>query len=415
MGLILIILFVINTIIFISNIMYKKKYFSPTNFAYIFLVLNYMLVNMKWSLYICESFELETKFIFCVIMICNILFFNIEKSYKNKEYSLQIKSKKKLILLINIVYVVLYLTENYLLSNKIFPSFSKIDVHLDTVIIIGLITRNLYPFILINFLGYIKSKEKKFIIWILIIISIPILTRNSRSISLIALISLIIMIVLSKAIKFNIKKVIIGITSVMIFCILGVNVANLRMNQYGRFQFKYENLILYDGPKFKNETINNTIAMYYGYFPLSINNLNLSIKNIKIFKQYTYGTNLFAPILTGILQLDNIIPGYYKHDEIMKFRSFNTTAATIPTGFYWIYLDFGHLSYVIIVFIYMILIFVYNKIYNNKFFILLYPYLLSAWGLMIFQNYLFEASMGMNMILIYLISKIFIYNDILNR
>lgn len=108
--------------------------------------------------------------------------------------------------------------------------------------------------------------------------------------------------------KFNILKIFVVLG---IIIVLGIGIGNKRlMNNYENHllesKMTYADLIKYSGPKDKL----GILPWYYGYFPMSFANLDLTIKNIDKNNIRTYGLYTLRPILVGIFELDNIVPNY---------------------------------------------------------------------------------------------------------
>ncbi|BDR55410.1 hypothetical protein KIMH_15210 [Bombiscardovia apis] len=96
----------------------------------------------------------------------------------------------------------------------------------------------------------------------------------------------------------------------------------------------YEGYIAYTGPQFGAEVL----SVYYGYFPLSFNNLNLTLKT-GIQAHDFWGLYSFRGFYFGFCQLDNLLG--LDADAPSALRVYSTGAATVNTGFYEYFYDYG--------------------------------------------------------------------------
>ncbi|MEL7597562.1 MAG: hypothetical protein AAGU01_05095 [Clostridiaceae bacterium] len=313
----------------------------------------------------------------------------------------------------------LYFVENYLGSGTFIPALRKIDIHTYSAPVISFITRSPFIFVSGNLLFYLKYKTKVNL-WTLIIILIqPMITRGARMNSLITafqIVSFLIFYIINnkstnltnskknRVTRINTQKVI--LVSLVSFGILvwGMGIyTNYRMNHFGKYDLTYSNSIQYTGPKL----FSNIFSTYYGYFPLSFNNLNLNIQFHQ--QKYNYiGLYTFKFFYFGLLQLDNIF-GLDPYTPYIN-KLVTTGAATVPTGFYDFYYDFGYFSFVPIVVGLIICGFLFNKMQkeNTMLWKMNYFFYAPLWFFMSFQNSIFGSTVFVSIILIALFNSIFI-------
>ena len=396
------------TFICILNII-KKNYFSVSTFILLGITIPLILYFLGWSDYIFEKPSENFYIIFVYFYIIAILFSVTTMKYKYKQKKFEIKNEK-LINYITIGYCILYLTESYLGSGTFFPSFNKIDIHTFSYPVLSLITRSLYPFLLFNFIIFLKTYKKRYLFNILFLLFITIVTRSSRIIAFISLMQVccfvgFYLMIYKNNIKINISKRVkkIGIISIIIIIIGMVSLTNYRMNNYGKYDLKYTEEIKYTGPKI----FENIISVYYGYFPMSFNNLNYNINHLYMKHNYI-GLYTFIDLYFGIFQLDNIIgtKAYYPN----SIAYIITPAATVRTAFFEYYYDFGELTFIpiFIMFLYQSIIKIKMKKTNKMIWDFLYFFYVPLFFFLSFQNLFFASSNLWAVFITYIFYKLFI-------
>lgn len=396
----------------------KKIYFDLSSIVYFSIILNIILYFLKWSSYIeGNTLDFSTILIIDYILLACILGSCISKSpFTTKINGKRIILKKAILnlgnikldiySLINIAYICLILLENYLGSGTIIPALEKIDIHTYSAPIISFFTRNLFVILFLNYLCYENFRKRKYVIYCIIHILLFIVLRNARMVIFVSIIQVIIFYFIYnfKFIRENKIKVIKIIILFFMICSIGVGMGKIRMNHYGKYDLKYGDAVLYTGPTDKLEIL----PWYYGYFPMSVLNLDLTVKNIKNYNDRTYGIYSLRPILVGIFELDNIISGYPDIDYSNKYRKYLSTSATVPTGFIEFFLDFGDMCILSILFYFLIGVYFYNSIRKNIYYLSYYAIYSGSWAFMSFQNTLIEPVLFYGILFLYLIRIVFV-------
>jgi hypothetical protein len=164
--------------------------------------------------------------------------------------------------------------------------------------------------------------------------------------------------------------------------------------------YTYASGIMYTGPKWLT-----WIAPFYGYFPLSFNNLKINIINRTISHNYI-GLYSFAALYFGIFQLDNVLG--ISTNAFLQNRLITNGLATVPTAFWEYYYDFGMLFFIpLIVALLITRIFEKraSKEQNKLTYRTLYFWYVSYWFFTSFQNTLFLSTMIVVGIITYFVIK----------
>lgn len=392
---------------FIVLYIYYKKTKNICNIAFIlqiFIFVHVFFFYRKWSGFIDNKQDISFDIIIISLLVIFYLglIFSKKIDYKKIE---SIKSFSKTALyLYNIIFVILTLIETYLVTGTIAPSIYGIDAHQLSVPIVNIITRNLGLVLILNFIYY-TFRRKKFVIFLNIIYIIYFfIFRSARMVVFCAFIQLLIFIIIYYNNKLNLKKISIGLIVSIVLVIGGVAIGNYRMSDYGRYDVNYGEAIKYNGPNDKF----GIMSSYYGYFPMSFENLDLSIKKAKANNATTYGLNTLAPVLVGIFKLNNTIYNYPYIEYINENRAYNVGEATVPTGFFEFYLDFGNFIILGLILYIFITIYFYNRIKKNIFYIFAYSVMGSAWAMMSFQNMLIIPNTLYQIIIFWAFDNLFI-------
>ncbi len=395
------------TLISLYNFFAKKDRFNVSTFITVGITLPLFLYFLKWSGLIVDNPVSAFYYIFISFYAIAIAFDLLTKSkrYASKTAksfnwleSITIKNGK-LIVIISIFYILLYLLENYIGTGYLIPTMHGIDVHTYSAPIISLITRNNYIFLILPTIQFLKRRKVIDLIQIVLILFIPFFTRAARITVIISLVE-----ILCLYFFLNTKKKRTIILSILIVIIgiafLGFN--DYRTNKYNNVSnYSYSNEIQYKGPN----VLKSSVAAYYGYFPLSFNNLNVNLK----YKQYDYnfvGLNTFYDLYYGVFQLDT----FFGVDSLKaeKSRVIVTRAATVPTAFYNYFYDFGPLVGIPIIINFLFFFVLKKKMYDKFLYPLLYFHYIPTFCFLSFQNVFFAAQMIYGVILIIILYKCFI-------
>ena len=388
------------TSLWIYEFFFKKKYFSVLTYIWSGIIFPLFLYQLGWSDLIDNSNSKMFNYIFIWLTICIIFYFVL--SYNDQPHPLEIydqiciTSFGKIILpLLNIGFILLYLIENYIGSRSFIPGLQKIDIHTFSAPIISYLTNMPFVVMVFDYYAYKATKNKRYWLLIITIFFIPVVTRSARMqmmISAVQFISLLFFIELPGAMK-NLKAkknfrrikrivIIIGIAT-----IIGLTqFTNYRMNHYGKYNYSFADNIGYTGPK-----MFEFFAPYYGYFPLSFNNLKINLAR-PVVHNYI-GLYSFNCFYFGILQLDNLL-GISVTGNI-KDRLITNPSATVPTGFWDFYFDFNYLCFIPMIVAFVICYYFLKKSKKEKkrlTYRTLYFWYIPLWFFMSFQNVIFGST-----------------------
>ena len=392
---------------FIILLMYYKRTKNICNIAFIlqiFIFIHLFFFYRHWS----EFIDNQQDISFNIVVISLLIIFYLGLIFSKKINYKRVNSINKFstiaLYLYNIIFIVLTLLESYIITGTIAPSLQGIDAHQLSLPIINIITRNLGLVLILNFLYYTYKKNFYLLSLNLVYIIYFFIFRSARMVVFCAFIQLLIFMIIYYNKKLNFKKIILGIVISIILIISGVIIGNYRMSDYGKYDVSYGGAIKYTGPNDKF----GIMSSYYGYFPMSFENLDLSIKKAKFNNATTYGLNTLAPFLVGILKLNNIIDDYPYIEYINENITYNVGEAIVPTGFFEFYLDFKNFMIIGLLFYLIITIYFYNRIEKNIFYIFAYSVMGSAWAMMSFQNMLIVPNTLYQIIIFAIFKKMFI-------
>lgn len=421
-------LLIIYNIIFVYDIIKKKNIFGIGTIINIAINFNFILYLLRWSNFIESEPSINMYIIIDTILIIFIICMLFSKSpidmlmrNENKIIFKDINlfnNKINLFILINIIYILLFLLENYIGSRNLAPYLFGIDIHTYSAPIISFITRALYVMLFLNYICYSSFKQKRYLIFFVIdILLFPVL-RGGRINVFMAIIQFgLFFIMYNLPIILKRKKIFIAIISIgLSFVVVGVYMGNKRVenNMKGHElegKVEYKDHIKYTGP----EDPMGILPWYYGYFPMSFANLDKTIQYIDDNNLKTYGLYTARPILVGLMELDNIVPGYKDIEYASGLAQYYTTAATVRTGFMEFYLDFGRLAGISIAIYASIAVFLYNKIRKNIYAISAYAFFAGCWFFMSFQNMMIDVTTTYGLIYLYLIYRFCVNKSILEE
>lgn len=394
----------------------KKNYLNVITFIFWGIFFPLFLYQLDWSYLIDNNNDNIFNYIFVMVAMITIIYSLITANVKpylldsNKTIEIT-QLGTNIATFLNVLFILLYLLENYLSSGSIFPGLVGIDVHNKaSVSVISYITNASFLFLAFDLLAYKATKKKKYIIWLVIIILIPIITRSARMAMLMSLFQLVSLYVAifprnnslmtkkEKIYRFARNIIILGLIVAFLFGIMSFT--NYRMSHYGKYNITYADTIGWIGPNFLQ-----SLAPYYGYFPLSFNNLKINIINQVIHPNYL-GIYSFIGLYFGLFHIDRLfgIDGnLYSENNLIT-----NGAANVPTGFWNFYYDYGILFFIPFVFALIILSFFLFNTKNLKHGLactVLYCWYAVSFFFMSFQNTLFTSISIIDGILIYIIIK----------
>ena len=358
------------------------------------------LYQLNWSGLI-DSSENSTFDLIFVVLAVLVMIYSLS-SYRKKTIAPIVGSicvtrfGKQLALPINFIYIFLYLIENYLGSGSFIPGLVGIDIHTYSAPIISYFTNAQFLVLAFDYFYFKATKKKNYIVFMLGIILVPVLTRFARMtivMSLLQIGSLILFCELNR-IKAGLKSIRHSkkIRILLIVIAIGGFIAMSRFTQYRmdvhNAGYTYASGIMYTGPEWLS-----WIAPFYGYFPLSFNNLKINIINRTISHDYV-GLYSFAALYFGILQLDNVLG--ISTNAFLENRLITHGLATVPTAFWEYYYDFGMFFFIPIIVALLITRRFEKRASNeqNKLtYHTLYFWYVSYWFFTSFQNTLFLSTM----------------------
>lgn len=361
-----------------------------------------------------ESFVFDYIFV-TLAVLCTIY---VANAYKGKNSHIRsidgriyvTKFGRQLYGLINCTYIVLYFLENYLGSGSFVPGLVGIDIHTYSAPIISYFTNAQYLLLAYNYYYYKSTKRKSAIAFSLVDIIIPVITRLARMSMVMAIVQIGSLILffetdtIKKTIsKFEKKKI--RRIKQTIFLVAAIGFVALstftqyRMNLHNA-EFTYGSGIAFSGPKWAE-----WLAPFYGYFPMSFNNLKINILRRKVTHNYI-GLYSFFSLYFGLLQVDNLF-GFDTTGQL-KNRLITNGLATVPTAFWDYYYDFD-LLLVIPIIVAMFISYKFEKKSRKESkkltYRTLYFWYVPYWFFTSFQNTLFLAPAIVVAMLTYYIIK----------
>lgn len=361
-----------------------------------------------------ESFVFDYIFV-TLAVLCTIY---VANAYKGKNSHIRsidgriyvTKFGRQLYGLINCTYIVLYFLENYLGSGSFVPGLVGIDIHTYSAPIISYFTNAQYLLLAYNYYYYKSTKRKSAIAFSLVDIIIPVITRLARMSIVMAIVQIGSLILffetdtIKKTIsKFEKKKI--RRIKQTIFLVAAIGFVALstftqyRMNLHNA-EFTYGFGIAFSGPKRAE-----WLAPFYGYFPMSFNNLKINILRRKVTHNYI-GLYSFFSLYFGLLQVDNLF-GIDTTGQL-KNRLITNGLATVPTAFWDYYYDFD-LLLVIPIIVAMFISYKFEKKSRKESkkltYRTLYFWYVPYWFFTSFQNTLFLAPAIVVAMLTYYIIK----------
>lgn len=294
---------------------------------------------------------------------------------ETKEFSVIVR-------LFSIVVVVSYLVGNYIQAGTFFPATNpRIATLIHATFPFGIrlfAKANLAAAVLLYMLFYCKRNKIDLLLFALVLL-VP-LTRLSR---IDFALSLVIIFVCFSAIplfRWNSRRLTLTLSFLLMLIVGGAELGNLRTNQFGTYDIKYEQAI---GWKPSVIGPGSVLPIAYGYFPLSFENFDAFVRQSK--GERTYGLYSFDWLFTGIVKL-NWIPGFREvQSDGAKFEPISGAAA-VPTALFPFYADFGAIFMLVPMVIYLGLWFVfYYRSRRNYLSLALFAVYTSGFALSSFQ------------------------------
>lgn len=342
------------------SIIVKKRFIGLNLFVLLGIYFPMLLYFLGWSAYVDNDPAEEFYYIFACLNLCMILF-NLLVTDTCK-FDLKIMPSKVstgVVLLVDTAFVFLFLIESYLGSHSFVPALVGIDIHTYSAPIIVFVTRNLFLVVILNIVSFLVNRQKRYLVIALALIALPVVTRNMRITAIITVVQVATFLALyftakrrtgehdialsrlGNKVKRHKLVVVLAIVVAVAFISGSAAMTNNRMNHYGEYDLDYSTEIAYTGP----EILSDVMPVYYGYFPMSFNNLNLSLKYGTAEHNYV-GLYSFASVYFGLLQWDNVFGLDAFEPSAVGNRVYSTEAATVATGFWDYWYDYGYLCFI---------------------------------------------------------------------
>lgn len=398
--------------------MCKGDYFSILTYVVWGIYLPMFLFFAGWSVLFLTPIQDDFYWIFIVFNMLLLLFQFVDPIVKlPRRLRFSYKLGPVFLVVVDSIYLLAMFIENYMGSGKILPGLAGIDIHTFHAPLFFYITGATYIVVALNTLAALDGKKwlLSFDILVVVLLFFGKSARMDAFIAIVECISLVAFIGITEAINgakersdkgpSKIKKV---ITAVLVSIVLlfvvqaGINIGNNRMNSYGRYDITYGDGIGYSGP----ELFGDALSLYYGYFPFSFYNLNNNIACVG--QQGTFaGVNSYRSLYFGVLQFDNLFN--VPLNEANDSKVIVTKGATVTTGFWDFYYDYGCYCMIPLAITLGIYILLRHSLANNHrkspTCIIAYFYWVPLWFFMSFNDTVWDTCVLINLLLIAVISK----------
>ena len=388
----------------------RKDYFSILTYNLLGIYLPLLVSFFNWSTFSVSKNGNLFCYVFLCLNIACILYCFLPYYKLNGLEDIKIYRRKHVIpiVFINAVYIACVLIENIYLSGMLFPGLAGIDVHTGRMPGIYFLTTATYIVVVTDLLEFIASGKIRCLVYAAISFLTNIISKSSRvdaGIATIQISSLLLFIFLSKGRK---KKV--SIKRIVIICVLviflmllineGIAIGNNRMNSNGKYNTVYSDGIGYSGPEMDNELL----AYYYGYFPMSFDNLAYNLKTVS--PDFNgIGLNSFRCLYFGILQFDNLFG--LDGSTAVKNKIIRCRAAAVPTIFWDFYYDYDVLVFIPIAITFLIAFSLRRKLARERTVIsmIVYFYWVPMWMFGSFDNRSYDYQTIWHILILYLFFK----------
>ena len=401
------------------TIIKKHNYFSSATFIAVGILIPLVLYFAKWSNIITQEPSGAFYWIFICLFGLSAFFQVNTKSELLCTQEIVFKNgMMKLIPLANLFWIVCILLNNKIVSGYFFPSLSHIDMHAQNASVILHFVRSTFAVIALDIIAWFKTKKFRYLILALSLIAVPVISTSDRMVPTEAALcglSFFLFMLLSGYGKKQAKtlqrrklkpyQIILVVLLVLLVAYAMISVGIYRASHFGKYTISYARTIGYTGP------FGEFGAWIYGYFVLSINNLNQSIiagaENPNFIGLYSFSSLFF-----GLLQFDNLFG--IKGGAAQFSSAFTLHEATVPTGLWNFYYDYS-----VMCFIPMIVAFVKElwlrqqarKSPKKLIWCALYFYYIPEWFFMGFTNTIFSATGLTAGILIYILLTLFLEKE----
>lgn len=322
---------------------------------------------------------------------------------------------------LNVVVIVLYFLETYLLTGHFFSALNGIDVHTSSVPVISVLTRNLFVVYVADVISYLCTRKNKYLVYAAVGIVVPLISRSARMTLFGGVAKIAVLIAIAflnnrenrvrgkNFLNVKLRSILVaGVAALMLVTLVSQSSdwTNTRGSHYGKYDWDYATKIGYSGP----EILGNTLPVYYGYFPLSFSNLNMSLKAVEPSINY-FGLHSFSCLWFGLLNLDNVFGlNPFAADDASIYLS---GAANVQTAFWIYWYDYGYLCFIPI-FAMIGICDLMARICNKRgslVSLFIYLSVVPSVVLQSFQNIFFSNSMIWGLLLSAIVAKVFFIKD----
>lgn len=370
-----------------------------------------------WSTLIYREISRSFYLIFICFNLTLLVVFLLEnlnplmgKGFDESPFLIVLKKRAIPVEVINIIVMIALLAENYITTGSIVPAIAGMQDHTTHASGLVYITNSQYFILATDLLFYMVTRKKRYLLYIAALIMLPMVTRASRMSSMMEIVSIMSLYLYLRRYyirqneiqsKYPIKQVLsflFGAIALVLVINVMVNIGASRMNHYGRYDYLYSDNIGYTGPDIFGEVG----AWYYGYFPLSFNNLNINVTFNDSGMSYL-GLSSFKAFYYGILHLASLgVPTDIANSSKIVINA----NCTVVTGFWDFWYDYGPLCFIPMIvsgLIYLALKQRLCRADKNPMNVALYFYWIPLWAFMSFNNTAFFDCVFNNMIITYFV------------
>ena len=340
--------FVVATVFMTGVLLLKafldQRFATLPNVVFVMTVVNFCLYLCNWSTMFVVPCSDATYLVVLEVELAFTVYAFIPKTDYSEDSRLIFKTITcmgrpliKLTTLLSLVCLAGFIAENVYTHGSLFADDSA--YHTESMPLVGPIIRALMPISfsvsLLEMIDGRNSKSSTFLFVLLVVYSL--IGSKGRFWFMVSVICAVFVLSaykrdLIRNIPLRYKLFVVAAVVVLMNVMFGFGVE--RMAQDFSFYTGY------NGPFSDFEPV----AWYYGYFPYSFYNLNLTLAHIDFNSSFTNGAFLLLPFLS-FLQLDGAF-GLSYTDLTLSTRVITNSAATVATGYYEMYADFGPLMFV---------------------------------------------------------------------
>lgn len=306
--------------------------------------------------------------------------------------------------LLNLAIAAAYIVENRICTGEWFPAAQGIQEHVFHASGFVYVTNSQYFVLVVDVLAYFISHKRRYVGYAAALVLMPMITRASRMDSAIEVVGLAAFVgyylacqAPSRDRRLSRRLPALTLAAVAAFGLIAfmVDTGTNRMNHFGRYDYLYSDYIGYTGPSVLGEVG----AWYYGYFPMSFNNLNYNIALNSPATGNWFGLNSFRALHYGIFHISWFgVPTDIANSSKIVLNS----ASAVATGFWDFWFDYGVFCFVPMVVSAALYLFMKRRLCRpNKSIALaaVFFYWISLWAFMSFQNTAYFDMVFNNMIL----------------